>query len=990
MNNKLTRIFSMLLCLAMTCGLNAATPFTVTTIQNGQFDEGTVWYTLTIGAGKLRIANNDGAESITLGGQITGVDAELWCFVGNESDGYLIYNKEAGPAMALAAPTTMLGSTGAESYAILKDAAAPGDGYTNRWDFAEATQTSSGGSLSVRGGYYVNEHGYASNILNNRNNKLAFWSTGYDNGSVILIEAVTSTYTVNMTTGSYTSANATGTYASVWSSTQTTPQLTLSTGANNMATNGNNLTLTPGTAGNSVYTLSAGSDYKVTGYKFTYKNKDANTNALKIVAGGVEYAVTDEAQTVELSGLNDVTAQFTFTGHNHEVEVSNFTVNVSRSFRQPEPQQDLFVTDGSRAPYRIPAIAKAYNGDLIAISDYRPCGGDIGFGEVDIVARISTDNGQTWGEEFTIGNGTGTSGAVDCGFGDAAVVADSESSEVLLISVCGNTVYGAGTTTRQNPNRVARFRSHDNGHTWSAYEEITEDIYTLFDESALGPVQSLFFGSGRICQSRQVKVGDYYRIYAALCARPGGNRVVYSDDFGQTWKALGDIDISPAPSGDEPKCEELPDGTVILSSRMSGGRYFNFFTYTDVAKGEGSWANAVASNSSNNGVIAEGNSTNGEILILPVKRTADNAEMYLALQSVPLGSGRANVGVYYKELSSLSDLKDAASFASNWDGRHQASYIGSAYSTMIMQANDSIAFFYEEETYGRAYTNVYKQYSVKGITQGAYIYDPQVDRVAFVTRLLRERVSDVSNLEQGQAVGMIDADKADELATSLDGIVEGYAANPTVEGYAAALNELNSKIDEAKIRLENGRVYTLENKERAANPYLGTSTATDNIDGTHQIYQGYASVSGNEQKFGFLLNEDGTWKIFNEAAQTYMSVTQNYYKHVLQVADVAEAGNYRVTSSTDGWSQLVCTTPVAAAIPALHLSGENKLVQWAASEPASQWKIVPTNDMLTAIGQVEREASQTEVRMYDLQGRRLQQIPAQGLYITSDKKKHLR
>ena len=86
----------------------------------------------------------------------------------------------------------------------------------------------------------------------------------------------------------------------------------------------------------------------------------------------------------------------------------------------------------------------------------------------------------------------------------------------------------------------------------------------------------------------------------------------------------------------------------------------------------------------------------------------------------------------------------------------------------------------------------------------------------------------------------------------------------------------------------------------------------------------------------------------------------------------------------------MCTAPVAAAIPALHLSGENKLVQWTASEPASQWKIVPTNDMLTAIGQVEREASQTEVRMYDLQGRRLQQIPAQGLYITSDKKKHLR
>ena len=179
---------------------------------------------------------------------------------------------------------------------------------------------------------------------------------------------------------------------------------------------------------------------------------------------------------------------------------------------------------------------------------------------------MSSDYGKTWGKEFLVTRGSGVHGAVDCGFGDAALVADRESNEVLLVTVCGETVYTAQTTTRQNPNRVALLRSHDNGKTWSKFKEITESIYSLFDKSTIGPVQSLFFGSGRIFQSRKVKVGSHYRIYAALCARPNGNRVIYSDDFGNTWRALGDINVSPAPNGDEPKCEELPDGSLILSS----------------------------------------------------------------------------------------------------------------------------------------------------------------------------------------------------------------------------------------------------------------------------------------------------------------------------------------------------------------------------------------------------------------------------------------
>lgn len=369
-------------------------------------------------------------------------------------------------------------------------------------------------------------------------------------------------------------------------------------------------------------------------------------------------------------------------------------------------------------PYRIPAIAKTIDGDLLAISDFRYCRADIGYGRVDLHARISADGGETWGKEFAVVEGTGVKNATDCGFGDAAIVADRESNDVLLVCVCGQTVYFQAT--RENPNRVAVFRSHDNGKTWSNYKEITEPIYTLFDKSKIGPVQSLFFGSGRIFQSSTVKVGSHYRLYAALCARPGGNRVVYSDDFGDTWHALGDINISPAPNGDEPKCEELPDGRILLSSRVKGGRLFNIYTFKNVAKGTGSWENEAFSGEENQGTIAKENSCNGEILILPAIRKKDGKQVKLALQSVPLGKGRRNVGIYHKDLDDVATYKTSEAFAANWAGPFRVSKLESAYSTMIQQANGNIAFLYEELTYGAGYCIVYKQLSLEEITSGEY------------------------------------------------------------------------------------------------------------------------------------------------------------------------------------------------------------------------------------------------------------------------------
>ena len=378
------------------------------------------------------------------------------------------------------------------------------------------------------------------------------------------------------------------------------------------------------------------------------------------------------------------------------------------------------VTDS--IPYRIPAIAAMHNGDILALTDYRLCGNDIGYGRVDIHGRVSHNGGKSWSEEFVLIEGSGVSKAKDCGFGDAAIVADRESGDVLVMMVCGETVYWHETTTRQNPNKVAVLRSSDNGKIWSQWEEVTESIYTLFDESVNGCVQSCFVGSGKILQSRQIKVGSHYRIYAALAARPGGNRVIYSDDFGRTWNALGGPDALPVPNGDEPKCEELPDGRVVISSRAWGGRYFNIYEYSDVASGAGSWGEVAGSGKKVNGCASLENACNGEILIFPAVRKEDRKKVHIALQSVPLGPKRANVGIYYKELPEDIASVTPESFAAEWEQPYQVSDTTSAYSTMLLLKNGNIAFYYEENNSlgGWAYDMVYKEIPLSVLTSDRY------------------------------------------------------------------------------------------------------------------------------------------------------------------------------------------------------------------------------------------------------------------------------
>lgn len=613
-------------------------------------------------------------------------------------------------------------------------------------------------------------------------------------------------------------------------------------------------------------------------------------------------------------------------------------------------QHALFITNPESAhPYRIPAIATAVNGDIFAISDFRPCNMDIGYGEVDVKCRISKDNGQTWGEEFFVANGVGDNHGGEVwktGFGDAAIVADAERNELLVMLVCGKTVCWHGNyipnSPKSNPNRVARVRAKFNEVNgqweWSAPVEVTEQIYRQFvDKNNQPTVQSLFIGSGRICQSRLIKVGDYYRLYCAVWTKNGGNRVLYSDDFGENWYRLGTIDERPAPNGDEPKCEELPDGSVVLSSRCNG-RYFNIFSYTNIQKAEGSWGAVAYSGEQNKGVNAIGNSTNGEIMILPVTNNTTKQKTFLTLQSVPFGpKGRQNVGFSYKELTDFAtDFASPAKLAVDWDGHFQVSNMGSAYSTMTLQKDNTIGFLYEEATYERDYTIVYRNLSLEEITNGAYSYctDKKWNK-KYVAKNIASQKVELYFPEGKQNF------KVGEVNPTEKGALTKLAKKARKSGQPQDIATLNAALQGATIQAENEGHYYLRNMgfEEKKSAYTNNLYLTATEDGL--TAQALSQNSG-AQVWTLLRMSNNEWLIYNAQLKCYIGNVGKSSTIVPLCNDAAQAGRFKIISDLEGKTTFVAVKPENATYPCLHLSQQMTVVAWNASQP-SIWEAIIAN-----------------------------------------------
>ena len=397
--------------------------------------------------------------------------------------------------------------------------------------------------------------------------------------------------------------------------------------------------------------------------------------------------------------------------------------------------------EDNTAAYRIPALVRTKSGRLIAFSDYRPGKTDVGMGATSIERRYSDDGGETWSTPLTVAEGkwgVNTANVIEWSFGDAAVVADNTpgntGNDVLMVCVGGNRAWTSSTYNEdvsQAQQGCVRWRSTDGGVTWSNYEYIQPALMQAFVEAGLraadgssGIVRS-FFTSGKITQSvRKAEGAQYNRIYSAVDVN-GGDVVVYSDDFGETWTVLGN---QIANSGDEAHVAELPDGSLILVGRGSESRWINVFSYTDFDTAEGSWDTTGQWNN------AVATSCNGDVEVIEAYDAYGDKNTVVVETAPMYSSQRRDIQYYFIALPkaegfSVTDFSTVG--GASWTQGMNVSHNWSAYSALLNNGDGTVDILFEDCAAGETaspsgYNIVYqKNHDIKDITLGQYFFDKE-------------------------------------------------------------------------------------------------------------------------------------------------------------------------------------------------------------------------------------------------------------------------
>lgn len=337
--------------------------------------------------------------------------------------------------------------------------------------------------------------------------------------------------------------------------------------------------------------------------------------------------------------------------------------------------------DYNSTNYRIPAIVTAKDGSLVTLTDKRKFNSTDLPEDIDIVARRSTDGGKTWSEPVTVAQGTGRY----AGYGDA-VVTRALSGKLIAVYVGGT---GLWASTAENPNRTYVSTSDDNGISWSAPREITNQI---FGASCADPERSKwkasFCGSG---QGLCLRNGRIMVVGAVVIPGMKGlqNFAYYSDDEGVNWK-VSNMAIA---GGDEAKVVELNNGDILMSSRTTGNRLWAISKDGGVNWGpKNTWTDIW------------GNACDGDII--RYTSTKDGRDKDRLLHTLPNDAKRKNVSIFM----SYDEGK-------TWPVKKTLCAGESAYSSITILPDGTIgAYIEEDET--KPYTMVYVNFSLKWMSNG--------------------------------------------------------------------------------------------------------------------------------------------------------------------------------------------------------------------------------------------------------------------------------
>lgn len=323
--------------------------------------------------------------------------------------------------------------------------------------------------------------------------------------------------------------------------------------------------------------------------------------------------------------------------------------------------------------YRIPAVVLNKDGNVVAISDQRhDSTKDLGYNtNIQLIARVSTDNGLTWGDPAYLAPSLS-----DC-YGDAAVVYDPFIEQIVCIFAAK---YNFGYSSSSAYGDFYVVKSAD-GVTWTDPVKITDQIAGSIPGYSGG-----FVASGRMLYVSEdiTNTGYIYAVVDTKINNSGEYEVVIcSKDHGDHWEVVNpNYKTSPvAGNGNESKLELLSDNsTMIMSIRTAGYRRFSTSEDNGVT-----WSTPKEST-----ILDQG--CNGDLMSFSY-----NAQTYL-LQTVAntSGSTRKNVSIFY-----------SSDDGENWTLGRVICADNSAYSALVKLSDGRVGVLVEEGDDSNGYNIVF-------------------------------------------------------------------------------------------------------------------------------------------------------------------------------------------------------------------------------------------------------------------------------------------
>ena len=455
------------------------------------------------------------------------------------------------------------------------------------------------------------------------------------------------------------------------------------------------------------------------------------TSNLKLPAGEyVIYLVANVRSAEEIGGLKNLPliggakANYTRVGGVID-KVSEKTINTVNNYSGEgggrvlvpnfkmlyAPRYKAFATSEEYSMYyRIPAITRASDGTLVALSDARKMHIHDVTNSIDVVSRRSSDNGKTWSDYVVIFQGS--QNGEDCynwqGYGDAAV-ASFANGTVMATAIHGFGLAGGSGDPATN---VVWKVSRDNGKSWSSEYKM--------DQSLFGGLRGNI-SPGNICVANEgylkgkALVGlrtstspnngykntsaSYPRIYC-LTYDPDKNEWTRIRISSKDYLEYQSTNIYL----DEVQFVQVAKDQYILSARSnaSGNRLFYRLTFTSPTQ-------ATATMISQSGMNLA-NPCNGDL----IKYAAKDGTQYI-LHTVPKDmvyngdNCRTSLSAYYTTVSTSGKLNWTRSIDlfdpfDNTNGGEKKSGIGAMdeaaqYSSLSMQEDGTIAVLMEAYPY---------------------------------------------------------------------------------------------------------------------------------------------------------------------------------------------------------------------------------------------------------------------------------------------------